>query len=140
MLPAISLHSVVVQELLAGAIDERRVPSPRSWPVRWPAAMPSRPKQTVTPRPVRAGSSKYAGMRIVPTREYQAGGNPRRPSSHGYNAYELIPLGDRGIRFEDLLAAIRKLPAKSSPTYGAGGTNHIKWDLDHGFTYLIPDA
>ena len=83
--------------------------------------------------------SIYAGKRIVRSRRYQDGGNPRQPGSHGYKAYELIPLGDFGIRFEDLLARIRELPAKSSRAYGAGGINHITWDLDHGFTYLIED-
>jgi uracil-DNA glycosylase len=90
------------------------------------------------PKPV-ASSSMYSGKRIVRARRYQTGRNPRQPGSHGYRAYELIPLGDDGIRFEDLVARIRLLPAKSSKEYGAGGTNHITWDLDHGHTYLIDD-
>jgi hypothetical protein len=90
------------------------------------------------PRPVTSRSA-YSGKRIVRRKKYQKGGNPRQLGSHGYNAYELIPLGDFGIRFEDLLARIKQLPAKSSKGYGAGGRNHIKWDLDHGHTYLIDD-
>jgi hypothetical protein len=90
------------------------------------------------PPPV-TSRSMYAGKRVVRAKKYQAGGNPRRFASHGYNAYELIPLGDFGIRFEDLLARIKRLPAQTSKEYGAGGTNHIKWDLDHGNTYLIDD-
>ena len=83
--------------------------------------------------------SRYASKRIVRAGEYQAGGNPRQPGSHGFGAYELIPTGDFGILFEDLIARIKQLPAKSSKSYRAGGTNHIKWDLDHGFTRLIED-
>jgi uracil-DNA glycosylase len=90
------------------------------------------------PEPV-VSRSTFSGKRIVRARGYQNGGNPRQADSHGYRAYELIPLGDHGVRFEDLLARIRRLPAKSSKEYGAGGTNHIKWDLDHGHTYLIDD-
>jgi hypothetical protein len=90
------------------------------------------------PEPVELRSD-LAGKRVVRRRRYQKGGNPRQPGSHGFNAYEVIPLGEFGIRVEDLLARIKTLPAKSSERYGAGGTNHIRWDLDHGHTYLIDD-
>jgi NTP pyrophosphatase (non-canonical NTP hydrolase) len=90
-----------------------------------------------SPGPTVTGSrSTLAGKRIVRAARYQNGGNPRRVGSHGHNAYELIPKDDRGILFEDLLAGIKRLPAKSSRAYGAGGTNHIWWDLEKGFTYV----
>lgn len=90
------------------------------------------------PPPI-SSRSRYAGKRIVRAAEYQDGSNPRQEGSHGYHAYELIPTDDFGILFEDLMARIRQLPAKSSKSYGAGGANHIKWDLDHEFTRLIED-
>jgi hypothetical protein len=105
-----------------------------------PQVQPSRNGDDPARAPTAGSRSKFAGKRIVRAKPYQAGGNPRRPGSHGYRAFEQIPLGDRGIRFEELLAAIRQLPAKSSERYGAGGTNHIQWDLDHGHTYLIDDT
>jgi hypothetical protein len=98
-----------------------------------------RPEPTTSPPALPGSRSPLAGKRVVRAPAYQAGGNPRRPGSHGYNAYELIPPGDRGIRVEELLAGIRRLPAKSSPRYGAGGTNHIRWDLAHGFTVLVDE-
>jgi len=83
--------------------------------------------------------TKFAGKRIVRGVEWRAGGNPRQRGGHGYNAFELIPLDEFGIRAEDLLARITLLPAKSSENYGAGGANHLQWDLDRGFTNLIED-
>lgn len=83
--------------------------------------------------------TRFAGKRVVRAKPWRDGGHPRRQGGHGYNAYELIPLGEYGIRAEDLLARIKQLPPKSSPTYGAGGTNHLRWDLDHGVTVLIDD-
>lgn len=90
------------------------------------------------PDPVRQ-RSKFAGKRVVRAHKWRLGGNPRRLGSHGHNAYNLIPLGDFGIKAEDLLGRIRRLPPKSSERYGAGGANHLQWDLDHGFTLLIDD-
>jgi hypothetical protein len=89
--------------------------------------------------PTAGHRSMYAGKRLVRAMPWRNGGNPRQPGSHGNRAYNLIPLGDFGIRAEDLLGRIRRLPAKSSPRYGAGGTNHLTWDLSHGFTVLIED-
>jgi hypothetical protein len=60
-----------------------------------------RPEPATSPPALPGSRSPLAGKRIVRAPAYQAGGNPRRPGSHGYNAYELIPPGDRGIRVEE---------------------------------------
>jgi hypothetical protein len=70
----------------------------------------------ITPRTGRAGSGKYSGMVITKLTET----NPRKPGTHGANAWNSY---QSGITYEQYRAL-------------GLGRNHLQWDIDHKFVSL----